>query len=210
MHEIVLASASPRRRELLAKAGVTFTVRTADTDESTKETDPAKVVEELSSRKAGAVLSLLQAEGTIGEVKAIIGADTIVAKDGLILGKPSDEEDALRMLRLLSGDTHQVFTGVTMIFRKEDANDPAAFCRLTFSERTDVTFYPVAEEVLKAYIATGEPMDKAGAYGIQGTFGLFAQGITGDIDNVIGLPVPRLLHEASKAGLILTKWQGGH
>ena len=207
MDEIILASGSPRRRELLSAAEVCFEVFTADTDEETSLTNPQEVVAALSERKATAVWNLRKEDLPL----AVIGADTIVAWEGEILGKPHDEADALAMLKHLSGKTHQVYTGVTILYRdKEAAGKPEEiYKRLTFVEGTDVTFYPVSEEVIKKYIATGEPMDKAGAYGIQGLFGLFTAGIKGDIQNVIGLPVPRLLHEATKVGLILSPWQGG-
>ena len=205
MQQIILASGSPRRRELLERCGVSFSVITADTDEATACKDPEEIVKELSQRKAKAVLDHLLEKGNSQEPTLVIGADTIVAKDGQVLGKPADEADALRMLKSLSGDTHQVYTGVTLYYR----NDPEGeYLPHTFAERTLVHCYPIDEEVLKRYIATGEPMDKAGAYGIQGIFGLFIRGIEGDIQNVIGLPVPRLLQEASKAGIHLCDWQG--
>ena len=207
MDEIILASGSPRRRELLSAAEVHFEVFTADTDEETSLTVPQEVVATLSERKATAVWNLRKEDLPL----AVIGADTIVAWEGEILGKPHDEADAFSMLTHLSGKTHQVYTGVTVLYRKkgEVGKPEEIYKRLTFVEGTDVTFYPVSEEVIRRYIATGEPMDKAGAYGIQGLFGLFTAGIQGDIQNVIGLPVPRLLHEATKVGLCLSPWQGG-
>ena len=204
MEEIILASGSPRRKELLQRAGVCFRIVTADTEEETSLTDPQQVVAELSKRKAKAVLDFIKKE----RPAAVIGADTIVSMEGKILGKPHSKEDAMDMLRLLSGKTHQVYTGVTVYYPKAPKDEAEEASFFQFVECTNVTFYPVSDAVLSAYIDTGEPMDKAGAYGIQGTFGLFVKGIEGDIDNVIGLPVPRLLQEATRAGVFLTHWQG--
>ena len=123
----------------------------------------------------------------------IIGADTVVAFEGKILGKPSDEEDALDTLLKLQGKSHQVYTGVTLLVKEQGIWKP-----YTFSERTDVEFYPVSREELLEYIKTGEPMDKAGSYGIQGKFGIYVKGICGDYNNVVGLPVGRLVYELKK------------
>lgn len=155
--------------------------------------DPAETVEKLSLDKASAVADLLQAEK---EPQLIIGADTVVACDGEILGKPSDREDAFRMLWKLQGQTHQVYTGVTLLLKKKHT-----WQAHTFSEKTDVQFYPVSREELLAYIETGEPMDKAGSYGIQGGFGIYVKGICGDYNNVVGLPVGRLVYELKKLGI---------
>ena len=123
----------------------------------------------------------------------VIGADTVVAFEGKILGKPSDEEDALDTLLKLQGKSHQVYTGVTLLVKEQGIWKP-----YTFSERTDVEFYPVSREELLEYIKTGEPMDKAGSYGIQGKFGIYVKGICGDYNNVVGLPVGRLVYELKK------------
>ena len=123
----------------------------------------------------------------------VIGADTIVSLDGTVLGKPRDEADAADMLRSLSGRTHQVYTGVTLLVKEQGIWKP-----YTFSEKTDVEFYPVSREELLEYIKTGEPMDKAGSYGIQGKFGIYVKGICGDYNNVVGLPVGRLVYELKK------------
>ena len=193
MEIIVLASGSPRRKELLAKTGLKFSVVVSGGEEKAETSDPAETVEKLSLDKASAVADLLQAEK---EPQLIIGADTVVACDGEILGKPSDREDAFRMLWKLQGETHQVYTGVTLLLKKEDT-----WQAHTFNEKTDVQFYPVSREELLAYIETGEPMDKAGSYGIQGGFGIYVKGICGDYNNVVGLPVGRLVHELKKLGI---------
>ena len=189
----VLASGSPRRKELLAKTGLKFSVVVSGGEEKAETSDPAETVEKLSLDKASAVADLLQAEK---EPQLIIGADTVVACDGEILGKPSDREDAFRMLWKLQGQTHQVYTGVTLLLKKKHT-----WQAHTFSEKTDVQFYPVSREELLAYIETGEPMDKAGSYGIQGGFGIYVKGICGDYNNVVGLPVGRLVYELKKLGI---------
>lgn len=193
MEIIVLASGSPRRKELLAKTGLKFSVVVSGGEEKAETSDPAETVEKLSLDKASAVADLLQAEK---EPQLIIGADTVVACDGEILGKPSDRKDAFRMLWKLQGQTHQVYTGVTLLLKKKHT-----WQAHTFSEKTDVQFYPVSREELLAYIETGEPMDKAGSYGIQGGFGIYVKGICGDYNNVVGLPVGRLVYELKKLGI---------
>ncbi|WP_300269327.1 Maf family protein [uncultured Flavonifractor sp.] len=177
--DIILASKSPRRRALLEQMGVKdFRILTPDIDEHMdRELPPAELVRQISLEKAQAVAA--QADPNA----VIIAADTVVALDGVVLGKPADEEEAFRMLSLLSGNRHQVYTGLTVLRREQ-----------VFSqwEETSVTFRPLTAEEIEAYIATGEPMDKAGAYGIQGYGALFIEGISGDYYNVMGLPVCRL------------------
>ena len=198
LHEIILASGSPRRRELLTQAGLTFTVKTADVDETPARHEPAAVVEELSRRKALAVAEQYR----YGE-RLLVAADTIVAYQGEILGKPRDAEDAVRMLRELSGHRHEVYTGVTIlltdregkILRPGTQDDGAG---ITFSNCTGVKFYPLSDEEIRDYVASGEPMDKAGAYGIQGAFGQHIRGIRGDYTNVVGLPLGRTIWEMKK------------
>lgn len=174
--EIILASGSPRRRELMGLYGVPFTVRAADIDETM---DPAKApfdeVARVSRRKAEAVARCPE--------DLVIAADTIVVCGGKVLGKPHSREEAAAMLRMLSGSTHQVMTGCTVL-RGSRAE--------TFTQVTELHFQPLSEAEIASYIATGEPMDKAGAYGIQGGAALFCEGMTGDYYNVMGLPVCRL------------------
>jgi septum formation protein len=178
--KVILASGSPRRRELLTQADIEYEVCPADIEENTNETLPAKVVEDLSRQKAMAV-----AADHVGQI--VLAADTVVAFDDKILGKPADEEDAFRMLTELSGRTHQVYTGVTIV--AEDGSIK------TFSECTDVTMYENSEEQIRAYIESGEPMDKAGAYGIQGLGAVLVERISGDYNNVVGLPLARVYRE---------------
>lgn len=193
MEKIVLASGSPRRKELLAKAGVKFSVMVSDGEEKINLADPAEIVKKLSFDKAMDVAEKLLHEST---PHLIIGADTVVAVDGQILGKPADEEDALNTLLRLQGRSHQVYTGVTILIKENDIWNPH-----TFSEKTDVQFYPVSKEEILEYISSGEPMDKAGSYGIQGRFGIYVKGICGDYNNVVGLPVGRLFYELKKIGI---------
>lgn len=196
MSRIILASQSPRRRELLAQIGVSFTVEVSDTDENVSGTDPAAIVQELARRKALAVAS-----HHAGEAVTVIGADTIVVYEGEILGKPKDTDDARRMLRELSGNAHQVYTGVCVIDMSSDRNrehtkDLRPDNReISFAERTDVFVAPLTDAEIDAYIKTGEPFDKAGSYGIQGTFARHIEKIQGDYTNVVGLPVGRLWRE---------------
>ncbi len=177
MERLILASASPRRRELLKQAGVEFEVIPAKGEEHTEKDTPHEAVMELALLKAKEVA------GVIEDPKAVIlGADTVVALEGRILGKPKDREDAVAMLTLLSGNTHSVFTGVALV-RKEDGRI------LNFFEETKVTMYPMSQEEIEAYVNTGEPMDKAGAYGIQGKCAIHIEKIQGDYNNVVGLPI---------------------
>lgn len=174
---VVLASASPRRRELLQTAGVAFTVHVSDAEEAIAPgTPPQEAVTELARQKAQAVARECPDD-------LVIGADTVVVLDGEILGKPADEADAARMLRMLSGRTHAVYTGVCLL-RAGKAE--------TFFEQTLVTFYPLTNKEIEEYVATGEPMDKAGAYGIQGRGCTLVREIRGDYFNVVGLPVAAL------------------
>ncbi len=183
---LILASASPRRRELLAMAGVPFEVLTSGADEGLP---PGilldKAVLELSRRKAAAVRALPQSAG-----KIILAADTVVELQGRILGKPHSREQAAQMLRALSGRTHRVYTGVCLLGGDEKSK--------SFYECTEVTFYPLSGQEIDWYVSTGEPMDKAGAYGIQGAGALLVEGIRGDYYNVMGLPLARVVRELAQ------------
>ena len=184
----ILASASPRRKELLSRLHIPFEIEVSNADETITQTDPADIVKELSKIKAEGVFS-----NHTDESITVIGADTIVVYRDEILGKPEDEEDAFAMLSMLADRTHQVFTGVTIISRKEGKKKT-----VQFYEKTSVTFYPVDAFDLKDYIATKDPMDKAGAYGIQGDFSIHIKKIDGDYNNVVGLPIARLYQELKK------------
>lgn len=192
--DVILASASPRRKELLKQIGVNFEVIISDVDENVTYVKPYRIVEELAKRKAGAVLDSL--EDTEKEV-LVIGADTIVVCDGEVLGKPKNTKEAISMLKLLQGRAHDVYTGVSVVYRQ--ANDKGGeITQKTFYESTKVHFYPMTDAEIKAYVATGEPMDKAGAYGIQGLCAKYISGINGDYNNVVGLPIGRLYQEVKE------------
>ena len=193
-NKIILASASPRRRELLEWAGVNFQVITGNGEEHITKTEPSRIVEELSKEKVFQVADIVSGE----EETVVIGADTIVSFQGKILGKPSDKEDSGKMLEMLQGKTHQVYTGVTIALFRE-----GRWQRHSFAECTDVTFSPVSREEIETYVETGDPADKAGSYGIQGPFGIYVKEIRGDYNNVVGLPVSRLLYEGKKLGINL-------
>ena len=177
MEEIILASGSPRRRELLTQIGVPFRVIKSDAPEVTTKTEPGEMAMELSCHKAGA------AAGQVSR-GIILGADTIVWLDGKPLGKPEDRADAKQMLERLQGRSHEVYTGVTLI-RKEGQQQTcdSFFCR------TVVHVHAMSDAEIEAYLDTGDPFDKAGSYGIQGPFAAYVDGIEGDYQNVVGLPV---------------------
>lgn len=184
--ELILASASPRRKELLEKIGLPFTVQPAKGEERITQKSPAAVVMELSRQKAEEIAAA-QTEDCI-----IIGADTVVARGDKIMGKPKDAADAKQMLRSIADDCHQVYTGVTLI--RTGAHPQS----VTFQEKTDVFLYPISDAELDAYIASGDPMDKAGAYGIQGDFAIYVKRIAGDYYNVVGLPIGRVYQELKR------------
>ena len=192
---IILASQSPRRKELLSKLGVPFEVIPSYDEEAPKETRPSRVVMELSRMKASDVFFRVEEDTPEDQDLLVIGADTIVALNGEILGKPKDHEDAYRMIAALSGKDHEVFTGVTLLFKKALSEEVQ---EKTFFEQTTVTFFSLSEEELKALSESDEPLDKAGAYAIQGEAGVYISRINGDVMNVIGLPVPRLLQEIKR------------
>jgi septum formation protein len=189
---IILASGSPRRKELLKLLGLDFTVIPAEGEEQTHADAPADIVQDLALRKAQEVYdrSAVPA-GTEPESDVlVIGSDTVVARDRTILGKPADEEDAYRMLSMLQNRVHQVYTGVALLGQVRGRK-----VRRIFYESVDVTFYPMTDREIRDYIHTGEPMDKAGSYGIQGGGGLFVKSIRGDYNTVVGLPAARLYQE---------------
>ncbi|MCM1190453.1 MAG: Maf family protein [bacterium] len=230
--KIYLASASPRRKELLEQIGLEFEVCVSKVQEQIAAVGPGKAVEELAAQKARAVLEELSArkaetvlkelpdrrpeavpeelsartvEAVLEELPArkaetvpeeflVIGADTVVALKDRILGKPADEKEAAQMLVLLAGKTHEVYTGVALLHRMPDG---AVESRI-FHEATKVTFFPMDGEEIRRYAATGDCLDKAGAYGIQGFCARYIQGIEGDYNNVVGLPVGRLYQEAKE------------
>lgn len=193
--DIILASGSPRRRELLDRAGVRYTVFTSNVDESLDDglkADPAHAAETLAQRKAGAAVQALLAQPYLGQA-TIIGADTMVVLDGRIFGKPKFAEEAKDMLRMLSGKTHQVITGVAVWRVLASAPDKVSMGHREFHVASSVTFKDLSEEEIAGYVATGECRDKAGAYAIQGEGAKLVASYEGDYDNIVGLPVERLL-----------------
>ncbi len=193
MRSIILASGSPRRSMILEQAGVAYRVILPTmSEEVTDKIIPEEVVEDLSRQKAENVAAKMPKQTDF----LVIGADTIVSCESHILGKPADEEAAAKMLRMLQGRTHQVYTGVSFVY------DMAGTRRThTFHAVTEVEMSPMSEEDIRAYIATGEPMDKAGAYGIQGRGCVYIKSIHGEYNNVVGFPITRIRSEYQKLGL---------
>ena len=180
MTDIILASASPRRSELMTLAGFRFDVICADIDEIVPEKAlPQEVVMSLALQKA-------QAVAKDHRKSAVVGSDTVVALDGKILGKPRSEKEAAEMLRSLSGRIHKVYTGVAIVCGEKVTS---------FFEETEVEFFPLTDPEILDYVATGEPMDKAGAYGIQGRGAVLVKRINGDYFNVMGLPISKVYRE---------------
>ncbi|SDF70019.1 Maf family protein [Marvinbryantia formatexigens] len=180
MEKIILASGSPRRSELLEQAGIPFEVIKSGAEEIITKTEPGEIVKELSFCKARTVVE--EHPGCL-----VLGADTIVVLDGQVLGKPKTKEHAMQMLREMQGRAHQVYTGVTVI------RDAQTVC--SFYEKTEVVFYPMTDDEIRSYVESGDCMDKAGAYGIQGSFAVYIKEIHGDYYNVMGLPVGKLWQE---------------
>lgn len=205
MNKIILASASPRRKELLSQIGLKFKVLTSDCEETVTKKIPYEVVCELSAMKAASVFDKFEKEpGLCKEYDietesdfVVIGSDTIVAFGEKILGKPRSKEDAFSMLSLLSGKSHEVYTGVTFCYRMNGERKIH-----TFYEKTSVTFYDLTEKEIRDYLSTNDGADKAGSYGIQGIFAKHVKGIEGDYNNVVGLPVGRLYQELKECKLL--------
>ena len=216
---MILASGSPRRKALLEQAGLEFEVIVSDMDEVITKTFPEEVVLELSMQKCGAVTEILKESvpNSISNVSGyvtgtdtgilVIGADTVVSLDKKILGKPQDTKDALKMLMSLSGRSHEVYTGVTCKLIKYDSFTDKMLETDSFSffSETKVNMYPFDEYEALDYIATGEPMDKAGAYGIQGIGERLVESINGDYNNVVGLPLSKLMKELAIREYIVYK-----
>lgn len=210
--KLVLASGSQRRRELLTMCGYDYEIIVSNADETIDENDPESFVRALSFRKAKEVFDRLFAAGR--RDFAVIGSDTVVAfqKEGgtkpVIIGKPKDAEDAVRILSMLSGKTHRVFTGVSVIADIPDEN-AAAQCSIREKEEiqtecsiTEVTFETLSPDEITDYVNSGDPLDKAGSYGIQGPFGMFVREIRGNYFTVIGMPIPVLYKMLKKIGIL--------
>lgn len=208
MSQIILASQSPRRKELLEQIGLEFEICPAKGEEMITKTVPEEVVMELSKQKAEEVAAMVSSYSethkdiTTPSDILVIGADTVVAFNGKILGKPKDEADAKEMLMMLSGNTHSVFTGVTLVLIDKSGR----VGELVFYEKTNVKMHEMSEAEIDRYIATGEPMDKAGSYGIQGKCAIYIEKIDGDYNNVVGLPITRIYQELKKIGIDIYLW----
>lgn len=193
MGKIILASGSPRRREILSQIGVEFEVEISDKEEEYDSTIPADIVKELAMKKAQDI-----AESHERKDLTVIGADTVVVYEGKILGKPTDKEDAFRMIDMLQGQCHQVYTGVAVLIYEKDGTEQI----ISHAEETKVFVDPMDEQEIKQYVDTGEPMDKAGGYGIQGRFAAYIGRIEGDYYNVVGLPAAYISRQLKRAGKI--------
>ena len=196
---IILASGSPRRRELISSIFPEFTIIKSEKDEVVTKTKPDEIVNELSKHKAIEVWDKAIGDNVITDDNSLlIAADTLVFLDGQRMGKPKDYDDAIDMLTKLSGNSHEVYTGVTLFYGNKDSYE-----EISFYESTRVFFYDISKEDIKSYVDSKEPMDKAGAYAIQGGFAKHIKGIEGEYANVVGLPIARLYQEIKKIGGIL-------
>ena len=191
----ILASGSPRRKELLSFVVPQFEIIPAVSEEVTTSNKPSEIVKELSFQKASEIFHKILTDYT--EDVVVIGADTIVSFNQRVLGKPKDRADAMNMIRSFQGQTHKVYTGVTIFYKKNgEISDH------TFYEETSVDVEAMSDEEIASYVQTGEPDDKAGAYGVQGRFSIYIKGIVGDYYNVVGLPVARLYKEMKNLSLL--------
>lgn len=191
----VLASGSPRRKELLKQVVPEFEIIPAVSEEKTKCSEPCDIVKELSFQKASEIFHKILTDKS--EVSIVIGADTIVSFNHRVLGKPKDRDEAVSMIKMLQGNSHEVYTGVTIFFQKDGEN----FSH-TFYEETKVEVEPMTDAEIQAYVNTGESDDKAGAYAVQGRFAIFIKGLVGDYYNVVGLPIARLYKEMKELNLL--------
>ncbi len=198
--KIVLASGSPRRRELLDQIGAEYEVRPSKADETITGTIPAEIVKELALRKGKEVA------GYYKEEVVILSADTVVASEGKILGKPKDDEKAKEMIGKLQGKSHEVYTGVAIIIKQQQKGQKPEVLvekEQVFAVETKVKVTSMSEAEIEQYIRTGEHKDKAGAYGIQGKFAPYIEGIEGDYYNVVGFPISKICQELKKEGITL-------
>lgn len=194
-YRVILASGSPRRKELLEQMGVSFEIKTSKKEEVITSTNPEEVVKELSKIKAEDV-----AESVVGSA-IILGADTVVAHKGRILGKPKDKADAIQMISSFAGQDHYVYTGVCIIIKEEDGSQDI----LSFAEETKVTVYPMTKQEILDYVESGECNDKAGSYAIQGLFAPYIKEIVGDYYNIVGFPIAGIYQRLKEKGIFLNK-----
>lgn len=191
MKEFILASASPRRRELLSQIGINFLIDVSNAEEHTESVKPEDIVKDLAYTKA---LDVFKKQN---ENAVVIGADTIVHANGKALGKPKDKPEATAMIQMLQGKVHRVYTGVSVIWKEKGET-----CVKSFFEMTEVEIYPMSDEEIEQYVSMNEPYDKAGGYAVQGFFARYVKGIKGDYNNVVGLPVGRLYQELNSHNLL--------
>lgn len=194
-YRVILASGSPRRKELLEQMGVSFEIITSKCEEVITSTNPKDVVKELSKMKAEDVAKEIQSPAII------LGADTVVAHNGRILGKPKDKEDAIQMISSFAGQEHHVYTGVCMIIKEEDGREEI----ISFAEATKVVVYPMTEQEILDYVESGECNDKAGSYAIQGLFAPYIKEIAGDYYNIVGFPIAGIYQRLKEKGILLNK-----
>ena len=192
-YRVVLASGSPRRKEILTQVGVKFTCRTSEKEEIIKSTDPKMTVQELARSKAEDVAG--KEEGPV----LVLGADTVVAHQGKILGKPKDKEDAIRMISSFADDVHEVYTGVCIIVKEANGAEK----KICFAEKADVEVYPMTDAEIRAYVDSKEPMDKAGAYAVQGLFAPYIKRISGDYYCIVGFPIAGIYQRLKEEGILL-------
>ncbi|MDO9181508.1 MAG: Maf family protein, partial [Bacteriovorax sp.] len=191
-YDLILGSQSPRRKELLSWLNIPFTILTADLDEVSNETEPTSVAVDLASQKAHAVFLNNEAQQKLEKIPFIISSDTIVVLDGKIYGKPKDKNEAREILSELSNRTHQVITGVSFLFIDQNSKKSREHL---FYDSTEVTFNEITPDLMEQYIATGDSLDKAGAYGIQGPSLTFISKVNGSYSNVVGFPLDKVVSE---------------
>ena len=194
INQLILASGSPRRKELLEQLGLNFTIKVALGEEIPKGDTPEEMVRYLAKNKAFEVAETIEKARLNTSISLVIGADTLVVLEDRILGKPKDEQEAIEILSSLSGKRHSVFTGVAFVVIDDNG------CRLvdSFAEETYVDVYPMNQQEILDYVGTKDPMDKAGAYGIQGVFARYIKGISGEYSNVVGLPMGHVWQSLKK------------
>ncbi|NLK99275.1 MAG: septum formation protein Maf [Clostridiales bacterium] len=204
MYHIVLASESPRRKEILEQMGIPYTSMPANVKENAMDCEPSDMVKALARLKARDVAERIQ---TCSKDLIIIGADTLVFHNGKALGKPKDRQDAIEMLKSLSDDCHEVYTGVCIIIRryKQEHIDIITDEEIAFSVSTQVQVQPLTMEQIEDYVDSGEPLDKAGAYAIQGEFGIYIKEIHGDYYNVVGFPIAQIHQKLLAKGINIKK-----
>lgn len=203
MYRLILASESPRRKEIMEQMGINFETIPSYMKEDITREDPSELVKTLASLKAGEVAARLKYER---DNLIIIGADTVVYHNGHILGKPRDRDDAVRMLKEISGDVHNVYTGVSIIIRRtEPDKSNGRDENIVFSVKTQVAVKQLTMDEIEDYVDSGEPYDKAGAYAIQGRFGIYIKELHGDYYNVVGFPIARIYEELLDKGINIKK-----